>query len=96
MRNAERAAESTATYGTLRAGGMLLVDNRRSVHSRSSFAARFDGTDRWLRRMMVATAGSAPEGAVVRSNNLDLLVPWQENGTAFARVSYSPAVGGQS
>lgn len=96
MQNAERAAESTATYGTLDTGGMLLVDNRRSVHSRSSFAARFDGTDRWLRRMMVATAGSAPEGAVVRSNNLDLLVPWRENGTAFVRVSYASAVGGRS
>jgi L-asparagine oxygenase len=29
---------------------MILVDNRRAVHGRTSFLPRYDGTDRWLRR----------------------------------------------
>ncbi|MDR6912942.1 L-asparagine oxygenase [Rhodococcus fascians] len=29
---------------------MILVDNRRAVHGRTSFIPRYDGTDRWLRR----------------------------------------------
>ncbi|WP_204290725.1 TauD/TfdA family dioxygenase [Micromonospora gifhornensis] len=31
-------------------GNLLVVDNWRAVHGRSSFTARHDGTDRWLRR----------------------------------------------
>jgi hypothetical protein len=34
-------------------GDLLLVDNFRSVHGRRRFAARFNGTDRWLRRLSV-------------------------------------------
>jgi L-asparagine oxygenase len=37
----------------LEAGDLLIVDNQRAVHGRSSFAARFDGTDRWLQRTFV-------------------------------------------
>ena len=39
----------------LDAGDLLVVDNSVSVHGRSSFAARFDGTDRWLQRTFVVT-----------------------------------------
>jgi L-asparagine oxygenase len=38
-------------------GDMLVFDNRRVVHARTPFAARFDGTDRWLMRTMIC--GSA-------------------------------------
>lgn len=34
-------------------GAMLIVDNRRCVHSRSRFQACYDGWDRWLQRMLV-------------------------------------------
>ncbi len=34
----------------LRAGRLLVIDNRAAVHGRTAFSARFDGTDRWLRR----------------------------------------------
>lgn len=37
----------------LEEGDLLLVDNYRVVHGRRPFAARFDGTDRWLRRLSV-------------------------------------------
>ncbi|MER7670441.1 guanitoxin biosynthesis L-enduracididine beta-hydroxylase GntD [Kitasatospora sp. NPDC096128] len=34
-------------------GEMLIVDNKRAVHGRKPFTARYDGTDRWLRRINV-------------------------------------------
>lgn len=37
----------------LRPGDIVFVDNYRMVHGRKPFRARFDGTDRWLRRLNV-------------------------------------------
>lgn len=31
-------------------GDLLIIDNRRTVHARSRFDARFDGSDRWIQR----------------------------------------------
>ena len=47
------AIASTYTSVVLEAGDLLIVDNRRAVHGRSPFRARFDGTDRWLQRTFV-------------------------------------------
>lgn len=44
--------ERVSMSWTLAAGDLLLVDNRRVVHGRTRFAARFDGSDRWLMRAM--------------------------------------------
>lgn len=43
----------------LRAGQMILIDNQRMVHSRNAFKAKFDGTDRWLKRAFVTAQKSA-------------------------------------
>jgi Fe(II)/alpha-ketoglutarate-dependent arginine beta-hydroxylase len=37
----------------LGAGDLLVVDNYKAVHGRSAFTARFDGTDRWLKKAIV-------------------------------------------
>jgi Fe(II)/alpha-ketoglutarate-dependent arginine beta-hydroxylase len=37
----------------LAAGDLLLVDNYRMVHGRTPFRPRYDGTDRWLRKVTV-------------------------------------------
>lgn len=37
----------------LDAGDLLVVDNYRAVHGRRAFQARFDGTDRWLKKAVV-------------------------------------------
>jgi L-asparagine oxygenase len=37
----------------LRAGDLLIINNGRCAHSRSTFEARFDGKDRWLQRAYV-------------------------------------------
>lgn len=41
------------TEVVLETGDLLMVDNRRAVHGRSTFRARFDGSDRWLQRTFV-------------------------------------------
>nr|WSW58359.1 TauD/TfdA family dioxygenase [Streptomyces sp. NBC_00998] len=37
----------------LEAGSCVFMNNHRVVHSRSAFEARYDGTDRWLKRVNV-------------------------------------------
>ena len=45
--------ESSLEDLVLAAGELLIIDNFRAVHGRAPFAARFDGTDRWLKRMYI-------------------------------------------
>jgi Fe(II)/alpha-ketoglutarate-dependent arginine beta-hydroxylase len=37
----------------LRPGDIAFIDNYRAVHGRKSFRARYDGTDRWLKRLNI-------------------------------------------
>lgn len=39
---------------TLQAGDIAIIDNQTVVHGRNAFKARFDGTDRWLKRLNIA------------------------------------------
>jgi hypothetical protein len=49
-----RAIDDKLTGVALLPGECLFIDNYKAVHGRSSFNARFDGTDRWLKRINVA------------------------------------------
>ncbi|MBB4944243.1 hypothetical protein FHR32_008649 [Streptosporangium album] len=55
LRDAREAAEKHLKYAYLDEGDLLVVDNRRAVHGRAPFTARYDGMDRWLQRMYVIT-----------------------------------------
>jgi Taurine catabolism dioxygenase TauD, TfdA family len=48
------AIDDNLTGVALLPGECLFIDNYRAVHGRSSFKARFDGTDRWLKRINIA------------------------------------------
>jgi len=48
-----RAVARRHTRVNLRAGDLLIIDNARAVHGRSTYKPRFDGTDRWLQRTFV-------------------------------------------
>ncbi len=48
------ALESRLAEVVLRPGEILFVDNYRAVHGRKPFRARYDGTDRWLKRINIA------------------------------------------
>jgi hypothetical protein len=38
----------------LEPGGIYFIDNYQGVHGRKPFRARFDGSDRWLKRINIA------------------------------------------
>ncbi|SOD91589.1 guanitoxin biosynthesis L-enduracididine beta-hydroxylase GntD [Streptomyces sp. Ag109_G2-15] len=46
----------------LGSGDLLVIDNKRAVHGRRPFTARFDGTDRWLRRINISADLRASAG----------------------------------
>jgi hypothetical protein len=48
------AIDENLTGVALLPGECLFIDNYKAVHGRSSFKARFDGTDRWLKRINIA------------------------------------------
>lgn len=37
----------------LKTGDLLVIDNNKTVHGRKPFQPRYDGTDRWVQRMLV-------------------------------------------
>jgi hypothetical protein len=51
--------ERVAIDVTLGAGEVLVIDNDIAVHGRQPFRARYDGTDRWLKRVSVRQPGAA-------------------------------------
>jgi alpha-ketoglutarate-dependent taurine dioxygenase len=56
------AIGESAQFVTLSPGDILLIDNKRALHARTSFRPRYDGTDRWLQRISITKdlARSAP------------------------------------
>lgn len=46
-------AHEVSDYVILEPGDLLLIDNRRAIHGRTQFKARFDGLDRWLQRVLI-------------------------------------------
>ncbi|WP_181871073.1 TauD/TfdA family dioxygenase [Sphaerisporangium album] len=63
LRNLAAATRKVQRWVRLDAGDLLIVDNRKAVHARSEFTARYDGRDRWLQRMCVLRSpiGSAAD-----------------------------------
>lgn len=49
------AIDKVKTTVYLKTGEVLVLNNRTAVHGRTPFKARYDGTDRWLKRVMVST-----------------------------------------
>ncbi|MEU1732291.1 TauD/TfdA family dioxygenase [Streptosporangium sp. NPDC020145] len=47
------ALNEVKQWARLDTGDLLIIDNRRTVHGRSEFQARYDGLDRWLQRVCV-------------------------------------------
>jgi Fe(II)/alpha-ketoglutarate-dependent arginine beta-hydroxylase len=45
--------ETNMTGVSLRPGDCVFIDNFRAVHGRKSFQARYDGSDRWLKRLNI-------------------------------------------
>lgn len=69
----EEAAARVALNVKLRAGEMVIIDNRRSFHGRTPFTPRYDGRDRWLLRTFVTRDLARSE--VVRPGDTRVVAP---------------------
>jgi Fe(II)/alpha-ketoglutarate-dependent arginine beta-hydroxylase len=56
----------------LEPGNLLIIDNYRAVHGRKPFKARYDGNDRWLKRLNVTR--DLRRSAACRDNPLSRMV----------------------
>jgi L-asparagine oxygenase len=56
LRELGACLDKVAISHVMEKGDLLIFDNRRVVHARTPFAARLDGTDRWLMRVMICAA----------------------------------------
>ncbi|MBB5805007.1 hypothetical protein F4560_004775 [Saccharothrix ecbatanensis] len=63
------AIDASSEEVPIQAGDILLVDNDIAVHGRAAYRARFDGTDRWLKRVLVRL--DRPRPAEQRSGGYD-------------------------
>jgi L-asparagine oxygenase len=58
-----QALLAAARGARLAVGDLLVIDNRAAVHGRTSFIARYDATDRWLRRCFAVSDIRRSRGA---------------------------------
>lgn len=56
----KQAIDDVAFDVVLEPGDLLYIDNHRAVHARGRFKARYDGTDRWLKRMYLVEHDFVP------------------------------------
>lgn len=54
LKLATEKLEASLQEIVVRAGELLFIDNFRAVHGRRSFRAAYDGTDRWLKKIVVS------------------------------------------
>ncbi|BBJ37329.1 L-asparagine oxygenase [Streptomyces antimycoticus] len=55
LKSFHAAIPAAASYVTLGRGELLVIDNHRTLHARTAYEPRFDGTDRWLQRVSITT-----------------------------------------
>lgn len=55
------AVNSSTREVVLKTGDLLVINNDRTVHGRKPFKPRYDGTDRWVQRMLVVRDMPPPE-----------------------------------
>lgn len=53
----------------LRSGQLAVIENWRTIHGRTEFTPRYDGSDRWLKRVLVRR--SMPPGFDIKVNRED-------------------------
>lgn len=67
----DKALRNNMQYITLEPGDLVIIDNRRCVHSRTQFKAYYDGFDRWLQRSF--TKIDSYEAELLYEKKLDVI-----------------------
>lgn len=50
--------DAAQTDVVIHSGDLAIVNNHKAVHGRKSYSPRFDGTDRWLKKISVSAGNS--------------------------------------
>ncbi|MGW0060647.1 TauD/TfdA family dioxygenase [Streptosporangium sandarakinum] len=74
------AFEECGRTVSLDPGDLLIVDNDTVVHGRVAFRPRYDGTDRWLKRVLVRTSRPRPARESLEHGYMQVRVPLGEQG----------------
>ena len=53
LEKVKQAIKNCTQEIVLNTGNLLVIDNRNTIHGRKPFQPRYDGTDRWVQRMLV-------------------------------------------
>ena len=56
LQKLSQAIEMVKKVFTLSAGEVAIIENWKVVHGRTPFVPKYDGTDRWLKRVMVRSS----------------------------------------
>ncbi|MFF9772313.1 DUF4350 domain-containing protein [Streptomyces sp. NPDC013978] len=64
------AAHRSKSAVRLRPGDLMIIDNRKAIHGRTSFVPRYDGHDRWLQRLYTLRS---LDGAVERGRHAHMV-----------------------
>ncbi|MEU1984330.1 TauD/TfdA family dioxygenase [Nocardia sp. NPDC019395] len=88
----ERELERVCLVAALRPGELLLVDNDIAVHGRVPFTARYDGTDRWLKRVNIRLPERPRRAAESRENGYGQQIVAPFPPTAQNRTPAAPGV----
>lgn len=81
----------------LEPGDLLIVDNDATVHSRAPFRARYDGTDRWLKRVLVRAPRQRPASERLEHGYRQFQVRPQRSADSqeeTGRLGSGPPIGG--
>lgn len=52
LEKVKKIIETNYDYVLLEPGDLLIIDNKKAIHARSSFTSFFNGKDRWLQRIL--------------------------------------------
>lgn len=53
LEKVKEAVKNCTQEIVLNTGNLLVINNRNTIHGRKPFQPRYDGTDRWVQRMLV-------------------------------------------
>ncbi|MFI9508797.1 TauD/TfdA family dioxygenase [Nocardia sp. NPDC052566] len=81
--------ERVSMTAALAPGEVLLVDNDVAVHGRVPFTARYDGTDRWLKRVNIRLPERRRRAEETEENGYGqrIVAPFRRNGGEPARMT---------
>lgn len=65
------ALRKVMNWVSMKSGDLLIIDNNKSVHSRTAFQAFYDGYDRWLQRCFIKKCKVSSE--VLLSHKLEMV-----------------------